>query len=419
VSETASAAKDGAINALESAGVDIKKVVEITDRSIDAVKSAADSVSETASAAAGATKEGAINALEAAGVDTKKVAEITDRSLDAVKSAATTVGDAAVDLGKDASGYNAYHNRQKANAIKDRSEAKLDKAQKHVEACRVQLNDKLAAFGKKRNELLVSTLGRFLDYIKAMGQRFKEKEFEIPEGCDLSPYELKEMGNLEMNAQDILKTTATTTTVASAALCGVPWAVTHGVMAIGAASTGTAISSLSGAAATNATLAWLGGGSLASGGGGIAAGTAVLGGLTVGITGVAALATAGFIASKHYEKKLTEAVNYEAEVDKACAQMDLACDFMGQMERRIEEMDDVTMQICKRADHSLDLLEPLVQDFSIANPHDMKVFQQNALLMKSVSELVKTPIIDEEGNLSEAGSQVMMKSRKLLNTQLS
>ena len=44
----------------------------------------------------------------------------------------------------------------------------------------------------------------------------------------------------------------------------------------GVASTGTAISALSGAAATNAALAWLGGGSLAAGGGGMAAGSAFL-----------------------------------------------------------------------------------------------------------------------------------------------
>ena len=44
----------------------------------------------------------------------------------------------------------------------------------------------------------------------------------------------------------------------------------------GVASTGTAISSLSGAAATNAALAWLGGGAIAAGGGGMAAGEAIL-----------------------------------------------------------------------------------------------------------------------------------------------
>lgn len=44
----------------------------------------------------------------------------------------------------------------------------------------------------------------------------------------------------------------------------------------GVASTGTTISTLSGAAATNAALAWLGGGALAAGGGGMAAGNAFL-----------------------------------------------------------------------------------------------------------------------------------------------
>ncbi|WP_240497978.1 hypothetical protein [Williamsia sp. 1135] len=44
----------------------------------------------------------------------------------------------------------------------------------------------------------------------------------------------------------------------------------------GTASTGTAISTLSGAAATNAAVAWLGGGAVAAGGGGTAAGGALL-----------------------------------------------------------------------------------------------------------------------------------------------
>ncbi len=54
-------------------------------------------------------------------------------------------------------------------------------------------------------------------------------------------------------------------------------------MALGTASTGTAISTLSGAAATNATLAALGGGAISAGGGGMALGTAVLGGATLGV----------------------------------------------------------------------------------------------------------------------------------------
>jgi hypothetical protein len=60
-------------------------------------------------------------------------------------------------------------------------------------------------------------------------------------------------------------------------------ATTAAVMALGTASTGAAISGLSGAAATNATLALLGGGPLAAGGGGIAAGAAMLSAATLGV----------------------------------------------------------------------------------------------------------------------------------------
>ncbi|MEL3908307.1 MAG: hypothetical protein P1P64_04760 [Treponemataceae bacterium] len=71
---------------------------------------------------------------------------------------------------------------------------------------------------------------------------------------------------------------------------------------IGTASTGTAIASLSGVAATKATLAWLGGGSLAAGGGGMAAGTALLGGLVA----VPALAVMGLFSHLSANKKIKE-----------------------------------------------------------------------------------------------------------------
>ncbi len=67
-----------------------------------------------------------------------------------------------------------------------------------------------------------------------------------------------------------------------------------------AASTGTAISSLSGAAATNAALAWLGGGTLAAGGGGVAAGTAIVSAVATG-GAVVAIAGVGIIGKKVWD----------------------------------------------------------------------------------------------------------------------
>lgn len=65
-------------------------------------------------------------------------------------------------------------------------------------------------------------------------------------------------------------------TIAGGSLALGSWAL---VGAFGSASTGTAIAGLSGAAASKATLAWLGGGSLAAGGAGVSGGMMVLGGI--------------------------------------------------------------------------------------------------------------------------------------------
>lgn len=81
----------------------------------------------------------------------------------------------------------------------------------------------------------------------------------------------------------------------------------------GTASTGTAIATLSGAAATNAALAWLGGGALVAGGGGTAAGTALLGlaGPVGWAIGGGALVTAGLLKSGK-NKKIAEQASTEA-----------------------------------------------------------------------------------------------------------
>jgi len=96
-------------------------------------------------------------------------------------------------------------------------------------------------------------------------------------------------------------------------------ATTSAVMALGTASTGTAISSLSGVAATNATLAALGGGSIAAGGGGMALGTAVLGGATLGVgllVGGIIFSVTGSKLSDKADEAYNQAKRTEKEVNK-------------------------------------------------------------------------------------------------------
>lgn len=91
------------------------------------------------------------------------------------------------------------------------------------------------------------------------------------------------------------------------------YAVYGGVMSLAAASTGTAISSLSGVAAYNATLAAIGGGSIASGGFGMAVGAKILGGVVAAPIALAAgfaYASYGAEALKKARESLKEAQNY-------------------------------------------------------------------------------------------------------------
>jgi len=97
------------------------------------------------------------------------------------------------------------------------------------------------------------------------------------------------------------------------------WGAVEIATNFGVASTGTAISSLSGAAAENAILAWFGGGSVATGGGGVALGSVVLTGITAG----PALFFLGMAIAKSSEKFLTKASEDEYKIKKAIDLIDL------------------------------------------------------------------------------------------------
>ena len=87
----------------------------------------------------------------------------------------------------------------------------------------------------------------------------------------------------------------------------------------GAASTGTAISALSGVAASNAALAWLGGGAIAAGGAGVAGGSfilSLLGPIGIGIAGVTTLG-AVFLSRAKNDKNCKEILSKVLEIKKA------------------------------------------------------------------------------------------------------
>jgi len=116
------------------------------------------------------------------------------------------------------------------------------------------------------------------------------------------------------------------------------------VAMFGSASTGAAISTLSGVAATNATLAVLGGGTLAAGGAGMAGGALLLTGMVA--APAAALAAAGFyVLNQRRNKKEEERLRTEVEAaEEALSQSQQGFNAMIEvLERATEIMEYVSI----------------------------------------------------------------------------
>ena len=317
-----------------------------------------------------------------------------------------------------ASGYEAYDSRKKAKEAKELADRMVANIEEENRRRREESNRVLSDFGKTKQELLKTCLSPFLGYLKVMGNNYKDKEYEFGGKINLDKLDVDTLESIEMNASTAGKIAVASSGVAAIALCGVPAATTSAVMAFGAASTGTAISSLSGAAATNATLAWLGGGSLAAGGGGMAAGSVVFGTITATTTGVFALAAAGIVASAYYSKKYTEATAYLEEVRAARAKAKLGWAAMEAINQRAIELESVMKRLGERINERLLYLEPLIYDFQTEDEYYLNTFRETSLLVKSLSEIAQVPLIDKNGMLSNESSVTLANTQKILNKNL-
>ncbi len=319
---------------------------------------------------------------------------------------------------KKITGIKALTDRKDAKNIKRNCNRIYGAASELTEAKDQHIKDTINAFGRYRLVTLQKTVGRFLVFLDDMGRKKKKKEYEILGDVGLNMKTIDHMREVDMSVGKALGSTAITGALGAAAAMGTPALVTGAVTALASASTGTAISTLSGAAASNAVLAWLGGGSIAAGGGGMAAGSAVLSALTGAATGGVAILAAGLMASIHYSKKLTEAVNYQKEIDVEIAKMEKAWAIVDNIENRTKELSWVTYELEHRIAVQLEYLEPLIVDFDTDSDYNTSVFQKTALLVKAMSELAQTPLFDETGELTSESIQIVSKTRKILNLEL-
>lgn len=174
-----------------------------------------------------------------------------------------------------------------------------------------------------------------------------------------------------------------------------------GTMLLASSSTGTAISTLSGAAATNATLAWLGGGTLASGGLGIAGGTMVLGTFVAG----PALLVFGSVLGAKATKSLNDArSNLELaktfREESALAETKL---------RGITEIATFALSVLSRVRTKLRRatkeMKAIQEQYGVEYSSYTERQQESVLIAVKYAQLLRvvvdTPLLDEEGQIVE------------------
>ncbi len=244
-------------------------------------------------------------------------------------------------------------------------------------------------YGRLQLQTQTETLGAWLTWLELNERKVRTLERSYVDGVRVAVPDIKGLRFQVVEASGLLEG-AVSAAVASVAA---QQAALFGVRSLATAGTGAAISGLTGAAAESATLAWLGGGTLAAGGAGMAGGAAVLTGVAI----APALLIRGLTLSAQGEKALTQARAYEAKVNVACAQMQSRIELFRALRRRIREMRRLLADLRRGAEASLAELQAV--DFDPAQ--HAEVFQRTALLMRALGEVLSTPLLDANGNQSE------------------
>jgi hypothetical protein len=316
---------------------------------------------------------------------------------------AVALGTAAFGALAGAAGMEDMH---EAKEIGERAQELYEDAVNECQASLENTNYVAAEYDQLRRNVKSRTIARFVDFIKQnIGQQASQKDIEFLTKIGIPIQQLKKYEAVAQEAGQVFQVGAKAVIDGAKASGAAVGLATSLATCVGAASTGTAISSLSGAAATNATLAWFGGGSLAAGGGGMALGSLVLGGITVG----PALMIGGFVLAGQGEEALTKARKYEAKVNTEIATIDAGIAFLQRVERRVNELADLVYDLNAYASRSLSDLESR----SFNRERDISKFQQVGLLVRALVEIMEIPVFDSQGQLNPATATVLAKYRNL------
>ncbi|MFE5674125.1 hypothetical protein ACFQ7B_03210 [Streptomyces erythrochromogenes] len=290
-----------------------------------------------------------------------------------------------------------------------RSKDRRKEASQGYERRRAQTEDALAAtntaleaLGEQQRQALVDAVVRMGDFLSRHERQVRESERLLVEGIDATMAKIPGLSGLDVDAVAWIGGALGS----AAAGVGAGAGITAAASSFGVASTGVAISGLTGAAAESATLAFLGGGSLASGGGGMALGATALNFVTIG----PALLVGGLVVKGQGTKEITRAQEYEAKIAVAIAELDETDARLKGVDARAAELRELLRDLTFRALEALELLESEPFD----PPRHAARFQRAMTLVMAVRDVTATPIVDTEGKLDERSANLTIRYKPLI-----
>lgn len=293
----------------------------------------------------------------------------------------------------------------RAKEINENANEKIEHSSKRLDDVRKQCGSALEYLGKEKITILSTSVKAFLDSF----EKLKNVEFVDSVG-------LNELNNLHIDNNvfaDLKEMESFASSFASGTVAGAAGGAFAAFGAYSAAttfataSTGTAIASLSGAAATNATLAFFGGGSLAAGGLGMAGGTAVLGGLVAG----PALLVMGLVTGAKASKNLDNAYANRAKAEEICEQLQTAADQCRAIRRRTYMLYTLLARLDTYFLPLIYQLEEVVDkegtDYSAFTLEAKQTVAATVSIAATVKAVLDTAILTEEGNLTSESELVV------------
>lgn len=300
-----------------------------------------------------------------------------------------------------------------ANGINKQANEIVEESTEYINRQRLACGDSLKQLGTEKVFILNNSMTQFLDTFT----KIKNVDFKETEG-------LLELSKLRIDEQDFVELKQLVNFAVSLAGGGVAGTAGGALAAFGAygaaqalacASTSTAIASLSGAAATNATLAFFGGGSLAAGGLGMAGGAAVLGGLVAG----PALLVMGFVAGAAAKKSLDQAKTNRLEAVQLAEQLDTASKQCEAIRRRtymfhnlLARLDSYFLPFVYKME---DIVKNEGDDYSQYSEDSKKCIASCVSIAASIKAVLDTQILTDDGLLTDESHNTVVNTEEFIN----